>query len=463
MDEATILVKAGTVVTMNPGRDVISDGAVAIRANRIVDVGRRADIDRSYRAAKVIDRPAAVLIPGMVNAHTHTFQNLYKGLGDDMPVLEWIVRMIFPLSAYLGSTEASVGAQLACLEMIRSGVTCFTDSFYIHRDPDAVLAVARATEQSGLRAVIARACMDTGDVPAEFKEGTSAAVNATEAAMRSWNAASARVQICPEALFTLFATRDLVAALRDLAHRFGTQFHMHAGESIVEAQAIRERTGRTVFHYLDSIDALGPDVLLFHAVWCTELDTAILAERKAAVSHNPVSNQYLASGIAPVADWIKRGVVVGLGTDGAASNNTQDMFETMKSAALLQKVARLDARALTAERTLEMATLGGATALGLGAQVGSLEPGKLADLVTVSLDGPNAMPSLKPISSLVYTCRPSDVRDVVVDGRVLMEDRRVLTMDEAEVLRTGRATALRMVEQSDTRHLMESWHPVLVS
>ena len=446
MATASLLVRGGTVVTMNSSREVIEDGAVAVEGTTIVAVGPRRELERAHPAARTIEAAGSAIIPGLVNAHTHTFQNLYKGLGDDMPVLEWIVRMIFPLSAHLGREEAAAGAELACLEMIRSGVTCFTDSFYIHRDPEAVLAVAGAVERSGLRAVIARAAMDQGEIPAIFKEETSQAIRAAEEAMQAWNPRSERVQICPEALFTLFASPELVHGLRDLARRHRTRFHMHAGESIVEAREIRERHGRSVFGYLDSIEALGSDVLVFHAVWCTQSDTALLAERRTAVSHNPVSNQYLASGIAPVTDWLQRGVTVGLGTDGAASNNTQDMFETMKSAVLLQKVARLDARALTAETALELATLGGARALGLDDRIGSLEPGKRADLAVVSLEDVNAIPSLKPVSSLVYTCRPSDVTHVVVDGRIVLDDGEVQTMDEREILIRGRAVARRMMK-----------------
>jgi len=459
----SLFVRGGTVITMNPSREVVEDGAVAIEGTTIVAVGPRQELERSYAAGRSIDAGGSVVIPGLVNAHTHTFQNLYKGLGDDMPVLEWIVRMIFPLSAYLGKEEAAAGAELACLEMIRSGVTCFTDSFYVHHDREAVLGVAEAAERSGLRALIARAAIDQGDVPAAFKEPTEAAVRATEEAMRDWNSRSDRVQVCPEALFTLFASPDLVAGLRDLARRHGSRFHMHAGESIVEAREIRERHGRSVFEYLDSIEALGPDVLLFHAVWCSQSDTALLAERRTSISHNPVSNQYLASGIAPLTDWLARGVTVGLGTDGAASNNTQDMFETMKSAALLQKVARLDARAVTAEQVLEMATIGGARALGLDDRIGSLEAGKRADLAVVSLEDVNAIPSHKPVSSLVYTCRPSDVSHVVVDGRLVLDDGEVVTMEEREVLQRGRAVARRMVEESGTRHLLVAPRPVLIS
>ena len=463
MRNVSLLVRGGTVVTMNGAREVIEDGAVAIDGTTIAAVGPRLEIERAYAAKESIDASGSVVIPGLVNAHTHTFQNLYKGLGDDMPVLEWIVRMIFPLSAHLRREEAATGAELACLEMIRSGVTCFTDSFYIHHDPEAVLGVAQAVESSGLRALVARAAMDRGDVPPAFKERTEAAVAAAESAMLAWNSRSERVKICPEALFTLFASPDLVAGLRDLARRHHTRFHMHAGESIVEAREIREREGRSVFEYLDSIEALGPDVLLFHAVWCTQSDTALLAERRTSVVHNPVSNQYLASGIAPVTDWLARGVTVALGTDGAASNNTQDMFETMKSAALLQKVARLDARAVTAAQALEMATLGGARALGMEDRIGSLEPGKLADLAVVSLEDVNSVPSLKPVSSLVYTCRPSDVTYVVVDGRVVLDDREVVFMEEREVLERGRAVARRMVDESGTRHLLGTPRPVLVS
>jgi 5-methylthioadenosine/S-adenosylhomocysteine deaminase len=461
--KVSLLISGGTVITMNAAREVIEDGAVAIEGNTIAAVGPRAEIERNYEAERSIDGGGSAVIPGLVNAHTHTFQNLYKGLGDDMPVLDWIARMIFPLSEHLAREEAATGAELACLEMIRSGVTCFTDSFYIHRDPEAVLGVAEAVETTGLRALVARAAIDQGDVPASFKESTEVAVRRTEEAMREWNPRSERVQICPEALFTLFASPGLVAGLRDLARRHHARFHMHAGESIVEAREIRERHGRSVFEYLDSIEALGPDALLFHAVWCSQSDTALLAERRTSVSHNPVSNQYLASGIAPVADWLARGVTVALGTDGAASNNTQDMFETMKSAALLQKVARLDARAVTADQALEMATLGGARALGMEDRIGSIEAGKRADLAVVSLEDVNAIPSLKPVSSLVYTCRPSDVSYVLVDGRVILDDGEVVTLEEREVLERGREVARRMVDESGTRHLLGAPRPVLIS
>jgi 5-methylthioadenosine/S-adenosylhomocysteine deaminase len=454
---ASLLLRGGPVVTMDPSRRVFMDGAVVVDQSTIRAVGDRQEIERSYQAAKTIDTAGAVVLPGLINAHTHSFQTLWRGLGDDIEVLEWVRRVIYPLSRHAGAKEAFVGGQLACLEMIKGGVSCFNDSFYIHQEGDALGRLADAVEESGMRAVIARACSDTGDRPDEFKEATEVAVSETESAIRSYNGrANGRIRVCPEALYTLFASPELIAGLRELASRHGTRFHMHAGESIHEANKIRRETGKTIFSYLDSIDALGEDVLIFHAVWCADSDIEILAQRGTAISHNPVSNQYLAAGVAPVSRLIERGVTVGLGSDGAASNNTQDLFESMKAAVLLQKAVLLNPKALTAEMALEMATIDGARAVGLSSEIGSLEVGKKADLTVVNLRTPHSAPALKPVSNLVYTCRAADVRTLVVDGEVIMEDRKVLTMDESEVIAHAQEIARRMVSRSETDHLLET-------
>lgn len=454
--QVSIIVSGGVVMTMNKRGEVFLDGAVAIAGTDVVAVGKRSVIEEAYRADKVIDASDCIVIPGLINTHTHTFQNLYKGLGDDMPVLEWVAEMIFPLSENLRSKHAYVGAQLSCLEMIKGGVTCFSDSFYIHRDTRSIYEVARAVEGSGMRAVLARACVDQG-VPDRFQESPAVAVERTEAAVKDVNGrGDGRVQVCPEALFTLFSSPELIGGLKDISKRYGVQFHMHAGESAAEAQEIRRQTGKTIFSYLDSIDALGSEVLLAHAVWSTESDMKIMSERLTSVSHNPVSNQYLASGVCPVPRMREFGINVGLGTDGAASNNTQDMFEVMKSAALLQKVTHLDARALVSEDVVSMATRGGARALGLEGQIGSLEPGKRADVVVVRLDEAHSVPALKPVSTLVYCSRCTDVSTVLIDGRIVMEDRKMKLVDEDEILARGRETAEQLVHAAGKTELLET-------
>jgi 5-methylthioadenosine/S-adenosylhomocysteine deaminase len=453
----SLLISGGAVVTMNPQRQVFVDGAVAVDGDAVVAVGERRQLAASFTADQVLDATGCAVIPGLVNAHTHGFQALYRGLGDDLPVFEWLKRVIYPLSSHLRAPDAFVGTQLACLEMIKGGVTTFTDSFYVIQDPESVYQVAEAVARTGMRGVIGRASSDQGDRPAEFNEPTSKAVEETERFIKAWHGgANGRVRVCAEALYTLFATPDLVAGLREVAGRYGAGFHLHAGEVAEEANQIRRQTGSTIVSYLDSIDGLGPDVLLFHAVWLTDGDIAILADRGTSVAHCPVSNQYLAAGVAPVPRMLERGVNVALGSDGAASNNTQDLFEAMKAAVLLQKVFLLDPQALTSEVALEMATRNGAAALRLGAETGSLEVGRKADLAVVDLATPHSTPALKPVSSIVYCCRSADVTTVVVDGRVVRRDRQVLTMDEEEVIAKARETAVRLVGQADAAGLLDT-------
>jgi 5-methylthioadenosine/S-adenosylhomocysteine deaminase len=439
------MVTGGVVVTMNPQREVFLDGAVAVDGTDIMAVGARADIEARFEADTLIDSAGCAVLPGLINAHTHTFQVLFRGLGDDLPVLEWAAQVVWPLTGELGPPDAAAAARLASLEMIKGGVSGFADSLYLNRDPELILSIARAVERSGLRARLARACVDMGEAPRHIREERATAVRNTRDLITAWNRGSdQRVQLCPEALFVLACTPGLFHELHDVARETGTRLHTHAGESIVEATEIRRQTGKSIFEYLESVDALGDDVLAAHAVWTTAGDVEILRRTGTAVAHNPVSNQYLASGIPPVALMYRRGVSVGLGTDGASSNNTQNLFECLKSASLLQKVSLLDARALTAEDVLEMATLGGARALGLSDQIGSLEAGKRADIAVVAQQLPHSTPSLKPVSNLVYCAQASDVQTLIVDGTIVMRDRRVLTMDEEDVLAEAGEVAARV-------------------
>jgi 5-methylthioadenosine/S-adenosylhomocysteine deaminase len=452
--KASLLITGGCVATMNGEREVLLDGAVAVDEDRIVAVGDRTAVEADWQSDQVLDATDCIVLPGLVNAHTHAFQTLFRGLGDDLLVFDWLKQMIYPLSSNLRAEQAYAGTRLACLEMIRSGISAFTDSFYVIQDPDAVYRVAEAAGESGLRAVLGRAVSDQGDRPREFNESTARAVDETERFVRACHGRmDGRIQVCAEALYTLFATPELVAGLREVAARHGLGFHMHAGEALEEARQIRRETGSTIVSYLSSIDALGPNVLLFHAVWLSDPDIRLLAETGTAVANCPVSNGYLANGVAPVPAMLQRGVTVALGTDGAASNNSQNMIECLKAAVLLQKAFLLDERALSAETALEMATINGAAALGLP-DTGALEAGKKADIALMDLRTPNATPALRPISSLVYTGQASDVRTLIVDGRIVMRDREVLTMDEDEVIGHARDTARHLVDASGTEHLL---------
>jgi 5-methylthioadenosine/S-adenosylhomocysteine deaminase len=391
-----------------------------------------------------------------VSSHTHQFQVLYRGLGDELSIPKWLAQAVLPMSSVLGADEAYAGARLCCLEMIKGGTTTFTDSHYIHVDKAAIDAVCRATDESGLRGVIARATQDQGEVPESLKETVAVALAETERLMSEWGDRSARVFVVPEPLFTPLTSPELITGLKDLADRHKTNFHMHAGETREEAEFIRRETGKSIFEYLSSLGALGPRSLFYHAVWATPSDIALLGESGASIAHNPVSNMYLADGVAPIVAMRAAGVNVGLGVDGAASNCGQDMFESMKMAALLQKVVTLDAAAVTGEDAIEMATINSARALGLDEEIGSLEVGKKADLIMLRADRhAHLTPNIKPVSTSVYNAGAQDVDTVVVDGRVLMENRELAGLDEAEIMARAREVAQRMVRDAELMHRLE--------
>ncbi len=451
-----ILIEGGTVITMDAQRRVLKDGAVAIKGNSIKEVGRSKQLAGKYSASKIINAENAIVMPGLVSAHNHLFQVLFRGLGDDMALSDWLDRMIFPLSRHLNEYYCYVGAKLCSLEMIKSGTTCFSDSHYVHIDKQSIDGVARAVIEAGMRSVLGRASLDTGEVPAVFKEDIATIVKETERAIAAWNGkADGRIAVCPEALFSLFCSPELWRALCGIADEAGTGIHCHAAETLWEAQQVCRLTGRGVIEYFDFLGVLRPDLLIAHAVWITERELQILRTRDVKIAHNPVSNQYLADGFAPVPQMLKAGITVGLGADGAASNNSQDMFEAMKSCALIHKVAALDSTRITSEQVLEMATIGSAKALGLDDKIGSIEPGKRADIIVIGLDGkPNLAPNLKPVSNLVYAASGGDVDTVIIDGKIVMEARKVKTLDEAEVIAEANRVALEIIKKAGAKSLL---------
>jgi 5-methylthioadenosine/S-adenosylhomocysteine deaminase len=428
----SLVVTGGTVVTMDAARRVLAPGAVAIESGAIVAVGEPAAIAAAYRGAETIDASGAVVLPGLVNTHTHAPMVLYRGLADDMALMEWLEKYIFPAEAKTVSAAfVRTGARLAALEMIQSGTTLFTDMYYFEEE------IARATKEAGLRGVLGETVIG---FPVPDAKTPAEALARTEKFFQEFAADELIIPaVAPHSMYTVDA-KSLTAA-RALADKYGRPTLIHLSETRDEVEISQKKYKMQPAAYLESIKFWGPRVLAAHGVWLTPPEIALLKKHGVGVSHNPESNMKLASGTAPVPQLRAAGVPVGLGTDGAASNNDLDMFEAMRVAALLHKLQSNDPRAIPAPVALEMATIGGARALGLGDRLGSLEAGKRADLIVVSMSSARQTPMYDAVSHLVYATRGDDVRTTIVNGRVLMRDRKVLTLDERAVLADARRAA----------------------
>jgi 5-methylthioadenosine/S-adenosylhomocysteine deaminase len=430
--EISLVISGGTVVTMDGGRRVIDGGAVAIEGGAIVAVDAASTIAAAYRGAQTIHADGDVVLPGLINTHTHAPMVLYRGLADDLALMEWLQKYIFPAEAKTVSPEfVRTGTRLAALEMIQSGTTLYADMYYFEEE------IARVTKEAGLRGVLGETIID---FPSPDSKTPAAALARTERFFTEFASDELIIPaVAPHSMYTLGA--KMLKASRALADRYNKPVLIHLAETEDEMRISLSKHKATPTAYLDSIGFWGPRVLAAHAVHLRPQDIAILKARRVGVSHNPESNMKLASGVAKVVDLRRAGVPLGLGTDGAASNNDLDMFEAMRQAAFLHKLWTGDPRAVAAPVALELATIGGARALGLGDRLGSLEAGKRADVIIVSMRSARQTPMYDPISHLVYVTRGDDVRTTVVNGRVLMWDRRVLTLDEDAVLADARRAA----------------------
>jgi 5-methylthioadenosine/S-adenosylhomocysteine deaminase len=418
-----IIVRGGAVLTMDPLHRIIDPGLVAIAGGRIVEVGPAAELAPRYTAARVIDTQGRAVLPGLINLHTHSSMIFLRGLADDYSLATWGQA----LAGLHGDFDELPGFRLAadrlaCLEMLRSGATTFVEMY--HR-PELVAAVA---SQSGMRAFVtlrlpfAKDRFDPAKAEAEF-----------DRLYHDWNGKDSLITVGLAAHAPHTVPTEVLRFTADLARRRQAPLVVHLAEGPEESEQIQSRFGMTPTAYLDSLHFLGPNVLAIHAIRLSDADIAILRERGVSVAHNPESNAKLGSGVARIADMIRAGVHVGLGTDSAVSNNDLDLFQEMDSAVKLQRAVRLDWRALTARQVLDMATIEGARAIHMEKEIGSLEPGKRADLIVVGLDRTELQPVYNYESQLVYMAKGSDVQTTIVNGRILMENRKLLTMDEAAI------------------------------
>jgi len=434
MNTADILVYNGTVLTLDKGNTIIPKGFVTIEANTISSVG--ADGEGLAKTRKTIDAEGGFILPGLINGHTHAAMTLFRGLADDLPLMEWLNNYVFPVEGKMDADFVRVGSLLACAEMIMSGTTTFCDMYLFEEE------VAKAAKESGMRCVVGEVLYDFPSPNYGLLEKGFAY---TEALIERWKGDPlVSIAVEPHSLFT--CGLDLLKRANDIALSNGVPLIMHVSETKIEVEEIQNRCGKPPVKLLRDLGLLGPHFIADHCVYVDQSEVELLAEHNVSVVHNPESNMKLASGIAPVPEMMAQGVNVALGTDGCASNNNLDIFAEMDTAAKLHKVNKLDPTVMDAQTLLRMATADGARALGLEHRIGSLEVGKRADLIVIDTKKPHLIPLYNPYSHLVYAACGHDVKHSIIDGNVVMENRELLTLNVEDTLARANEKANKVRE-----------------
>lgn len=440
-----LIVRGGTIVTMDATRRVIENGAVVISGGRIKAVGSRAELESKYTASETIDATGNVVIPGLINGHTHVPMTLFRGLADDLDLQEWLTKYIFPAEAKNVTEEfVRVGTRLGLAEMIRGGTTTYCDMYYFED------AIADETAKAGVRAVLGETIID---FPVADNKTHEEAMAYTERFIKKWQGhALITPALAPHAAYTV--SEEHLKAIRALSDRLNAPLVIHISETQREVDDITKSKNAPPVSYLNRIGFLNERVIAAHMVFPTVEEIGILKRLNVGIVHNPQSNMKLASGVAPVPRMLADDLRLGLGTDGAASNNDLSMWEEMDTAAKLHKVFARDPKVVSAQEAFEMATIRGARALHMEREIGSLETGKRADLVIVNLGDLSQTPLYNIYSNLIYATKAADVRSVVIEGRVVMRDRRLLTLDENDIkarARVFREQIVRSLAPSGTQ------------
>ena len=414
------LITGALVLTMDKNHRILNDGAVAVKEGFIVDVGPGSELNARYQAKRLVDSRGKLVMPGLINAHTHAPMNIFRGFADDLPLDTWLFDYIFPLEAqFVNANNVRLGTRLAVAEMLRSGTTTFND-MYFHTD-----VIAEEVDRAGIRAVLTHVLLDK---PAGSGPGLKENLNIMEEVIQQYRTHK-RIGMSFSVHAPYSARPPVYRKGKELADKYNTQLHTHLSETRWEVETIQEKYGRSPVQHLDNIGVLDSNVVAAHAIHLTHQDMEVLAKRQVGVAHNPQCNMKLANGTAPIPTLLNMGVKVGIGTDGVASNNDLDLFDEIRSAALAQKLVSGDPTVMDSRTVLEMVTIGGARLLGMEDRIGSLESGKEADLIIIDLSKPHAWPHFDIYSLIVYSLRGSDVERVMVQGRMLMEDNQLQTID----------------------------------
>jgi 5-methylthioadenosine/S-adenosylhomocysteine deaminase len=433
LEKADIIIYGCIILPMNR-MGFIKDGVLAIKNGEITFVGKRASVTCMQAEIK-INAEGKVAMPGLINCHTHVAMTLFRGIAEDQPLDVWLDKTIWPLEAKLKSEDIYAGTLLGCLEMIKSGTTCFAD-MYFHEE-----MVAKAVEQSGLRGALAEGIIEAGN-RALGEKTMRKSVNFAKS-FHGYAGGKVTAMLGPHAVYS--CSPELFLKVKEEASKLGIGIHTHLAESKEMVREFEKKHGCSEVEFLDKMGILQERVLAAHCINLSEVDRHILSSRNVNVAYVPVANMKLGLGAAKIKDLMDSDVNVALGTDGPASNNTLDMFETMKFAALLQKLTYMDPTVLSAYEVLKMATINGAKALGLTDKIGSLEIGKRADLILIDFSKPHLKPLHDVFASIVYSAHGSDVDTVIVDGKIMMKNRHVKTLDETSIIREAEKAALDLL------------------
>jgi len=428
--DVDLIVSGGMVVTMDGARTIVRDGSIAVKGNEIVAVGPRAEIESRYAGGQAIDARGRLVLPGFINGHTHVPMTLFRGLHDDVTLNDWLYKYIFPAEAKNVNEEfVRWGTRLAAAEQIRAGVTTFADMYYFED------AVAEETKAAGMRGVLGETFID---FPAPDNKSNAEMMAYTEKFLKRWQG-DPLIQAAPAPHSIYTCSKKTIQDAAVLAKKYHAPLLMHVSEMKKEWEDSEKANGMSPVAYLESIGVLGTNLVAAHCIFVDAADRKLLAERGVGCVHNPSSNMMIASGVSPVPEMRAAGIAVGLGTDGpAGSNNDLDLMEEIDLAAKLAKITKMDPLALNAKAVVEMATIDGARALHMEKEIGSLEAGKKADVILISLDEPNAVPMYDVYAQIAYSLKGSDVETVVIGGRVVMRARKLLTIDESGALERAR-------------------------
>jgi cytosine/adenosine deaminase-related metal-dependent hydrolase len=451
---ASILIEGGVVVTMDPKRRVIKDGAVLISDGSIERVGKTEEVKPQNRAEFHIDATGKVVLPGLIDTHVHLAQALIRGCADDTSLIDWLQKFVWPLQGNFDAQDGKVSAELCILEMIESGTTTFLESLLHTRY--GFDGIAETVDRSGMRGILSKTVMGLPGYGSEksimhpgMVEDAETCLREVETYFKRWNGkADGRIRVWYGARSLGGCTPELYRQIARGASRLGTGVTMHLSEVQEDVRYANREFGEMPAEFMDEVGLVGSNVVFAHGVWLTEKEWTILARKGASVAHCPSSNMKLSSGIAKVPEMMQAGVNVGIGCDGGPSNNSYDMIREMKTASLLQKARTLDPLTMSAETVLEMATLNGAKALGLADQIGSIEPGKRADIIIVTMQKPHLTPAFNPVSHIAYAALGTDVETTIIDGKIVMENRQVKTLDEHQVITAANERAVKLLDRA---------------